>query len=157
MWVHASRYIDLLTKYKQASLYENNRHKRISEHRNGSICAPAYSDQLSVFINGTFEQGHNKTNRVTYTHSEDADGSLMLVSLHIRTIFSQHFLYWIPHVQKFVSCSQSGSTAFSRHQREEKMRNKYSRLSLSRIQRDSLKYFEISVPRHIRFAELRKK
>ena len=34
---------------------------------------------------------------------------------------------------------------------------KYSRLSLSRIPRDSLKYFEISVPRHIRFAEFRKK
>ena len=34
---------------------------------------------------------------------------------------------------------------------------KYSRLSLSRIPRDSLKYFEISVVRHIRFAELRKK
>ena len=33
----------------------------------------------------------------------------------------------------------------------------YSRLSLSRIPRDSLKYFEISVARHIRFAELRKK
>ena len=33
----------------------------------------------------------------------------------------------------------------------------YSRLSLSRIPRDSLKYFEISVVRHIRFAELRKK
>ena len=34
---------------------------------------------------------------------------------------------------------------------------KYHRLSLSRRPRDSLKYFEISVPRHIRFAELRKK
>ena len=33
----------------------------------------------------------------------------------------------------------------------------YSRLSLSRIPRDSLKYFEISVPRHIRFEEWRKK
>ena len=33
----------------------------------------------------------------------------------------------------------------------------YSRLSLSRTPRDSMKYFEISVPRHIRFAELRKK
>ena len=33
---------------------------------------------------------------------------------------------------------------------------KFSRLSLSRIPRDSLKYFEISVPRHIRIAELRK-
>ena len=33
----------------------------------------------------------------------------------------------------------------------------YSRLSLSRTPRDSFKYFEISVPRHIRFAELRKK
>ena len=30
----------------------------------------------------------------------------------------------------------------------------YSRLSLSRIPRDSLKYFEISVLRHIRFAGL---
>ena len=33
----------------------------------------------------------------------------------------------------------------------------YSRLSLSRIPRDSLKYFEIAVPRHVRFAEFRKK
>ena len=32
----------------------------------------------------------------------------------------------------------------------------YSRLSLSRIPRDSLKYFLISIPRHIRFAELGK-
>ena len=32
----------------------------------------------------------------------------------------------------------------------------YSRLSLSRIPRDSLKYYEISVSRHITFAELRK-
>ena len=32
----------------------------------------------------------------------------------------------------------------------------YSRLSLSRIPRNSLKYFDISVPQHIRFAELRK-
>ena len=34
--------------------------------------------------------------------------------------------------------------------------NIYSRLSLSRSPRDSLKYFMISVPLHIRFAELRK-
>ena len=34
---------------------------------------------------------------------------------------------------------------------------KYSRLLLFRSQRNSLKYFEISVLRHIRFAELRKK
>ena len=34
---------------------------------------------------------------------------------------------------------------------------KYSRLSLSQIPRDSLKYFEISVFRHIRFAELGEK
>ena len=32
----------------------------------------------------------------------------------------------------------------------------YSRFSLSRSQRDSLKYFEISILRHIRFAELSK-
>ena len=32
----------------------------------------------------------------------------------------------------------------------------YSRLSLSRTPRDSIKYFEISVPRHIRFADSRK-
>ena len=36
------------------------------------------------------------------------------------------------------------------------VRSYYSRFSLSRIPRDSLKYFEISVLRHIRFAELRK-
>ena len=36
-------------------------------------------------------------------------------------------------------------------------RNKYSRLPLSRSPRDCLKFFEISVPRHSRFAELRKK
>ena len=33
----------------------------------------------------------------------------------------------------------------------------YSQLALFRSPRNSLKYFEISVPRHIRFAELRKK
>ena len=33
---------------------------------------------------------------------------------------------------------------------------KYSRLSLSRIPRDSLKYFEISVPRHIRVERVQK-
>ena len=33
----------------------------------------------------------------------------------------------------------------------------YSHLLLSRSSRDSLKYFKIYVPRHIRFAELRKK
>ena len=32
----------------------------------------------------------------------------------------------------------------------------YCRLSLSRTPRDSMKHFEISVLRHIRFAELRK-
>ena len=36
------------------------------------------------------------------------------------------------------------------------VRNNYSRLSLSRIPRDSLKHFEISVPRNIRAAEVRK-
>ena len=34
--------------------------------------------------------------------------------------------------------------------------SKYGRLSSSRSPRDSLKHFEISVPRHTRFAELRK-
>ena len=36
------------------------------------------------------------------------------------------------------------------------VREKYSRLSLSRSQRDYLKHFEISVPRNIRVAEIRK-
>ena len=34
--------------------------------------------------------------------------------------------------------------------------NMYSRLSLSRIPRDALKHFEISVPRHIRVERVRK-
>ena len=34
--------------------------------------------------------------------------------------------------------------------------HKYNRLSLSRSRRDPLKHFEITVLRHIRFAELRK-
>ena len=34
---------------------------------------------------------------------------------------------------------------------------KYNRLKLSRSSRDSLKFFEISVPRHIRFVDLRNK
>ena len=34
-----------------------------------------------------------------------------------------------------------------------KKNNKYSRLSLSRTPRDSMKQFEISVLRHIRFAD----
>ena len=43
-------------------------------------------------------------------------------------------------------CQESGKANYT-----------YSQLSLSRIPRDSLKYFEISVLRHTRFAELRKK
>ena len=35
-------------------------------------------------------------------------------------------------------------------------KKKYSRLSLSRSRRDPLKHFELSVVRHIRFAELSK-
>ena len=38
---------------------------------------------------------------------------------------------------------------------DDRLEIKYSRLSLSRSQRDPLKNFEISVLRHIRFAELR--
>ena len=44
-----------------------------------------------------------------------------------------------------------------KQQKNNEKKTKYSRLSLSRTPRDSLKYFEISVVRHIRFAELRKK
>ena len=33
----------------------------------------------------------------------------------------------------------------------------YRRLSLSQSPKDSVKYFEISIPQHIRFAELREK
>ena len=39
---------------------------------------------------------------------------------------------------------------------KQKKKKKYSRLSLSRIPRDSLKYFEVSVPRHIRVERVRK-
>ena len=41
-------------------------------------------------------------------------------------------------------------------ERYENNKVNYSRLSLSRSRRDPLKYFEISVLRHIRCAELRK-
>ena len=40
--------------------------------------------------------------------------------------------------------------------KEDKKCSNYSRLSLSRIPRDSLKYFEISVPQHIRVERVRK-
>ena len=36
------------------------------------------------------------------------------------------------------------------------IQSKYSRLSISRIPRDSLNHFEISVPRHIRVERVRK-
>ena len=56
-------------------------------------------------------------------------------------------------------CEYMRFTVMFRSQGKERLRrpNIYSRLSLSRIPRDSIKYFEMSVPRHIRFAELRKK
>ena len=63
---------------------------------------------------------------------------IFLIQLEIINICSGHI--GIPH----LICEAS-------------LWHKYSRLSLSRIPRDSLKNFEISVPRHIRFAELRKK
>ena len=53
------------------------------------------------------------------------------------------------------------ATATRRHLSEASVYNhadfiKYSRLSLSRSRRDRPKHFEISVLRHIRFAEMRK-
>ena len=62
-------------------------------------------------------------------------------SLFLKAILS--YFYYMPYYS-FVNISFS-------------VLSTYSRLSLSRIPRDSLKYFEISVVRHIRFAELRKK
>ena len=57
--------------------------------------------------------------------------------------------------QRFIKVSSEGSDNFLRDSVNKY--TKYSLLSLSRIPRDFIKYFEISVPRHISFAELRKK
>ena len=69
------------------------------------------------------------------------------------SIFSGNFLVYlnrlvfvmVDHFQKGLSMQKKTTT------------NKYSQLSLSRTPRDSMKHFEISVVRHIRFTELRKK
>ena len=70
------------------------------------------------------------------------------------------------HIQADVQLNRDVEHIFSDFKRTHGMYHRfnpnpaisiYSQLSLSRIPRDSLKYFEISVPRHIRFAELRKK
>ena len=52
--------------------------------------------------------------------------------------------------------SKSGTLTINREGYHFRGSNLYSRLSLSRIPRDSLKYFEISVPRHIRVERVRK-
>ena len=66
----------------------------------------------------------------------------------------------------FPLCTQSlkvpdrSLIIWSDHRKQHCVRNgtnKYSRLPLSRIPRDSLKHFEISVPRHISVVEVRKK
>ena len=54
-------------------------------------------------------------------------------------------------IRAFVICTYLGCAEWKIG------RQTYSRLSLSRIPRDTLKYFKISVLWHIRFAELRKK
>ena len=64
---------------------------------------------------------------------------------HRFSLYFPYGIYWHKHMQ-----TRKGGN----------YKTIYSRLSLSplsRIQRDSLKYFETSVPRHIRSAELRKK
>ena len=54
-----------------------------------------------------------------------------------------HFLQWLLFVERIFKVLCEKYSIYI-----------YSRLSLSRIPRDSLKYFEISVLRHFRFAEL---
>ena len=56
-----------------------------------------------------------------------------------------------------VTFAEIAALRFLAQQDDGKSRSRYSLLSLSRSLRDSLKYFEISVPRHISFVELRKK
>ena len=61
----------------------------------------------------------------------------------------------LPQTEQMAS--RAGNSFLKRWQLCYPKLTEYSRLSLSRIPKDSIKYFEISVPRHIRFAELRKK
>ena len=62
------------------------------------------------------------------------------------------------HSLQCLLCMPSYSLAFTIRRADSGDSTRiYSRLSLSRTPRDSLNYFEISVVRHIRFAELRKK
>ena len=70
----------------------------------------------------------------------DYDMMMMKKTYHLSENLEWNDAWWL----EVLSCPQVGLII-------------YSRLSLSRIPRDSLKYFEISVVRHIRFAELRKK
>ena len=81
----------------------------------------------------------------------------IFVKIPMRIMFDFHICNEI-----FLAGAESPLTAF-KYKMAFKMADiiidtlQYSRLSLSRIPRDSMKCFEISVPRHIRFAELRKK
>ena len=65
---------------------------------------------------------------------------------------------WITSVATFEPWPSSSKRKLTRESRRCFLPSyyTYSRLSLSRIPRDSLKHFEISVPRHIRVAEVRK-
>ena len=56
----------------------------------------------------------------------------------------------------FLYAGESWTLAAELEKRTQAFEMRYSRLSLSRSRRDPLKYFEISVLRHIRCAELRK-
>ena len=95
--------------------------------------------------------------------SDDRRLTIYVCSQALRGLICSFLLFWLQIAIKPLHCFISifyylcFTVMFHRWDRGSLcVQNLYSRLSLSRSPRDSLEYFEISVPRHIRFAELRK-
>ena len=104
-------------------------------------CTPKIEENLNVLLYICLGYKNRKTEQI-YPHFQNAVKTLFISEVPLK---STHRI----HVFLFVSDDKLKWILLF-------FQRKYSRLSLSRIPWDCLKYFEISVLRHIRFAELGK-
>ena len=136
-----------------------------------SACAFAQADQSHCFAMISQTSKLSLDERWAYMQTcikYCASADISEILLHVAGFIFIKFLA-TPPIIDFQIAPKSRNIVYQGHHEEEytngttygidsinQNKAKYSRLSLSLIPRDSLKHFEISVPRHIRVAEVRK-
>ena len=118
---------------------------------------------VSLILKSVLKQSNLECSRdkyAVYTHAYPCKGSQCQ---NIKTCLSINITKGAYQIVKDIKTNENKENLpwCKTKQENTSLKNKrteyYSRLSLSRSPRDSLEYFEISVPWHIRFAEVKKK